>query len=103
TEHIETDTGLENFLSKTGKELETLEQQRYVLRLKEKRVKDPEKKEDVRKEIREISAHIVPLRKKKKLAEEIRSRSAERAYLLEAELSSERAVISRSRDRGTAR
>ena len=103
TEHIETDAGLENFLSKTGKELETLERQRYVLRLKEKRVKDPEKKEVVRKEIREISAHIVPLRKKKKLAEEIRRRSAERSKLLGAELDAERAVLTRSRDRGTAR
>ncbi len=103
TEHIETDTGLENFISKTGKELESLERQRYALRLEEKRVKDPEKKEDVRKDIRKVSAHIVPLRKKMKLAEEIRCRSAERSKLLGAELDAERAVLTRSRDRGTAR
>jgi hypothetical protein len=103
TEHIETDTGLENFISKTGKDLERLEQQRQALRNKERRTNEPEKKAELRKAIKTCSAQIAPLRKKKSLAEKIRSRSAARAKLLESELNAERAVLIQNRDRGNVR
>ena len=103
TEHIETDTGLENFIAKTGKELESLEQQRQALRNKERRANEPEKKAELRKAIKTCSAQIVPLRKKKNLAEMIRIRSAERAELIKSELRAELTVLNRNRNRREAR
>ena len=103
TEHIETDAGLEIFISKTEAELERLEQQRQTLRNKERRASEPEKKAELRKAIKACSAQIAPLRKKKSLAENIRSHSAERADLIKSELRAELSVPDRNRDRGNAR
>ncbi len=103
TEHIETDAGLEIFISKTEAELERLEQQRQTLRNKERRASEPEKKAELRKAIKVCSAQIAPLRKKKSLAENIRSHSAERADLIKLELRAELSVPDRNRDRGNAR
>lgn len=103
TEHIETDVELEHFISKTGEKLEGLEQQRQALLNKERRANEPEKKAELRKAIKACSAQIAPLRKKKSLAEKIRSRSAERAELIKSELRAELTVLNRNRDRRDAR
>ena len=99
SEHIETDKDLEQFINRTGTDLEELEKRRYSLRLKERREKIPDKKEDLRKEIKSLTASIVPLRKKLRMAEDVQRRSSERTRLLKEELLAERDIISRDQDR----
>ena len=99
SEHIETDKDLGQFINRTGTDLEELEKRRYSLRLKERREKIPDKKEDLRKEIKSLTASIVPLRKKLRMAENVQRRSSDRTALLRAELYAEKDIISRDQDR----
>ncbi len=105
SQQIRTDTELKQFITQRDGELKELEQRRYHLRKKDRRCQEPEKREEIRAEIKHISRQMAPIRKRKKLAEEILKRSAERMKLLQRELDAELERLPRVRqqERGRSR
>ena len=82
---IETHQELSAFKEDIQDKISQLEQQRYALRLKIRRVKTPEEELDLKNRCKELTKEITPLRQRLKIAERIEAHSLEAEKLLESE------------------
>lgn len=83
--HIESPKELLSFQENLSSRISELEQERYALRLKLRRVKTPEEDAALKKQAKEITARITPLRKKLKVALRIEEHIPKIHELLEQE------------------
>ncbi len=90
---IETAEQLFAFQENVHLKIEELEQERYKLRLKIRRAKTPEIAEDLKKQAKEITKQITPLRKQFMSTLRIAERSPKIRELLQTEEAQERKVL----------
>ena len=83
--HIESPTELLSFQENLSTRISELEQERYVLRLKLRRVKTPEEDAALKEQAKEITTRITPLRKELKVALRIEEHIPRIKELLDAE------------------
>ncbi|MDO4607946.1 MAG: hypothetical protein Q4B40_02000, partial [Clostridia bacterium] len=83
--HIESPKELLSFQEDLSAKITSLEQERYALRLKLRRVKTPEEDADLKEQVKEITKQITPLRKELKVALRIEEHIPKIHELLEQE------------------
>ena len=83
--HIESPKELLSFQENLSARISVLEQERYALRLKLRRVKTPEEDASLKEQAKEITARITPLRKELKVALRIEEHIPRIKELLDAE------------------
>ena len=83
--HIESPKELLSFQEDLSAKITALEQERYALRLKLRRVKTPEEDTALKEQAKEITKRITPLRKKSKVALRIEEHIPKIKELLDAE------------------
>ena len=83
--HIESPKELLSFQENSSARISVLEQERYALRLKLRRVKTPEEDASLKEQAKEITARITPLRKELKVALRIEEHIPRIKELLDAE------------------
>ena len=88
--NIETYDNLCAVRDKAKEQIQSLEHERYTLRLKLRRVKTPEEEAEIKQQCKEITQKLYPLRKSVKNAERIEERSIRIQQMLEKEAVLER-------------
>ena len=83
--HIESPKGLLSFQENLSARISALEQERYALRLKLRRVKTPEEDAALNEEAKELTKQITPLQKELKVALRIEEHIPRIKELLDAE------------------